>query len=111
MTSKSTPKKKKQPAPWAISDGLPPVEMSQIKASCKQDEMKVAIPKPSSLVAQLDRVRMDVRPLSLLQRKGLVMLTSSLIEGEFFLENGTKVARQSHAIKWVLEQFGSYAEK
>lgn len=111
MTSKATPKKKKEPAHWAISDGLPPTEMTKKKVSCKQDKMKLAIPMPVKLVAELDRVRMDVRPLSLMQRKGLVMLTSALIENEFFLENGTKVSRQSHAIKWILEQFGSYAEK
>tara|TARA_R100000951_G_scaffold115098_2_gene122076 strand:+ start:56 stop:367 length:312 start_codon:yes stop_codon:yes gene_type:complete len=81
------------------------------KKNCKQDAMNIEVPVPVSLVAELDRVRMDVRPLSKLQRSGLVMLASALIEGEFFLENGAKVSRQSHAIKWVLEQFGKYAEK
>jgi len=77
----------------------------------KVGRMTVSIPKPKHRIAELDRVRMDVRPLSRLQRKGLVEITSALIEGEFELENGTKVTRQCHAIKWILERFGQFAEK
>jgi hypothetical protein len=109
------------PAHWAITDGMPPTGLTRKKKKeAKHDSgrpnrkpglMEIAIPEPVHRVAELDRVRMDVRPLSRLQRQGLVMLTSSLMEGEFFLGNGTKVSRQSHAIKWLLERFGEYAEK
>jgi len=79
--------------------------------TAKVGRMTVSIAKPKHRIAELDRVRMDVRPLSRLQRKGLVEITSALIEGEFELENGTKVTRQCHAIKWILERFGQFAEK
>lgn len=75
------------------------------------ERMTISVPRPNHRIAELDRVRMDVRPLSKLQRKGLVEVTSALIEGNFVLENGTKVTRQCHAIKWLLERFGQFAEK
>ena len=79
--------------------------------TAKVGRMTISVPMPKHRIAELDRVRMDVRPLSRLQRKGLVEVTSALIEGDFELENGTKVTRQCHAIKWLLERFGQFAEK
>ncbi len=90
---------------------LPSVDTPAAKPTAKRDRMTISIPKPKHRIAELDRVRMDVRPLTRLQRKGLVEITSALIEGEFELENGTKVTRQCHAIKWILERFGQFAEK
>ena len=89
---------------------LPSVDSRTAKQTEKASRMTISVPKPRHRIAELDRVRMDVRPLSRLQRKGLVEITSALIEGEFELENGTKITRQCHAIKWLLERFGQFAE-
>jgi len=90
---------------------LPSVDKPTPTATAKVGRMTISVPMPKHRIAELDRVRMDVRPLSRLQRKGLVEVTSALIEGDFELENGTKVTRQCHAIKWILERFGQFAEK
>jgi len=80
------------------------------------EKLSVAIKfrKATKMVPELDRVRMDVRPLTKLQRLGLVELTSALIEHGYTLEDGKKVQRQCHAIKWMLEACASavpFAEK
>lgn len=90
---------------------LPSVDKPTVKPILKNEMMTISVAKPTHRIAELDRVRMDVRPLSRLQRKGLVEITSALIEGDVTLENGTPVKRQCHAIKWILERFGEFAEK
>ena len=102
MGSKIKPSKKQE---------LPSVDKPTPMPMAKAGRMTISVPAPKHRIAELDRVRMDVRPLSRLQRKGLVEVTSALIEGDFQLENGTKVTRQCHAIKWLLERFGQFAEK
>ncbi len=91
---------------------LPSVDRNKTKQpkASKRVPMVVEVLQPTKRIQELDRVRMDVRPLSKLQRVGLVELTSGLIEQKATLENGTEVKRQSHAIKWILEQFGVFAE-
>lgn len=95
-----------------IKNELPSVDSNQNKKpkAANRIPMVVEVLQPTHRIQELDRVRMDVRPLSKLQRVGLVELTSGLIEQKATLENGTEVKRQSHAIKWVLEQFGVFAE-
>jgi hypothetical protein len=90
---------------------LPSVDKPATTPKAKTGQMTISVAKPTHRIAELDRVRMDVRPLSRLQRKGLVEVTSALIESDVRLENGTPVKRQCHAIKWVLERFGEFAEK
>ena len=89
---------------------LPSVDKPTTKPTPKVGQMTITVAKPTHRIAELDRVRMDVRPLSRLQRKGLVEITSALIERDETLENGTPVKRQCHAIKWLLERFGEFAE-
>ena len=88
-----------------------PEAREKAKPKAKESIMRVEIPKPKGLITEQDRIRMDVRPLTKLQRQGLVQATSSLRESGACLQNGAKVTRQSHAIKWILERFGEFAEK
>ena len=97
--------------PSISSKPKPTAAASETTERKKVGRMTISVPVPRHRIAELDRVRMDVRPLSRLQRKGLVELTSALIESDFCLQDQTKVTRQCHAIKWVLERFGEFAEK
>ena len=109
MGSKSS-KSNRQELP-SISEPKQQARKISDKISDKNSRMTISVPRAQHRIAELDRIRMDVRPLSSLQRKGLVELTSALIENEFVLENGTVITRQCHAIKWILERFGQFAEK
>jgi hypothetical protein len=66
----------------------------------------VELPMPKEEIALVERIRHDLRPLTRLQQRGLMLVTASLIESGAELENGQVIKRRSSAIKWMLEQAG-----
>ena len=98
----------KLPSTISIEDEMKRRDKAKKKTAPQKapDFYQVKIPKVEAKLRGAEYVRMDTRPLTLLQRHGLSICITAADELKFKLENGTAVTRPSHVVKWMLEQIG-----